>query len=275
MSLRPHGRASIDSRSPRALAVCDRCKFMVNHDTLRWQYQWQGPRLSSVGLLVCPSCYDTPQEQLRTVTLPVDPETIADARPENYVLADNPLSPLGYDPANAFLPTTQLGMSIGNMVMGAGVDAAFDGGVVVSSVATTVSRGFSNCANLANSVSGYNNWVGKNWDADATGTLATMPSTVPAQTHVVSSFTLIAPADQPFLLSGATGYRIQGSVNGVAWTTVKFGTTAGTAGEIITDDTITQAPYQYHRAVIQGDGISQVGIAQLVLNVSDGGANDI
>jgi len=275
MSFRPHGRASVNPRSPRALGVCDRCGFMYNHYLLQDQLRWRGPRLQSLGLLICDSCLDIPNEQERTFVLPPDPVPINFARPENYVVADNPVSGLGYDPANAFLPTTQLGMSIGNMVMGAGVNAAFDGGVVVSSVATTVSRGFSNCANLVNSISGFNNWVGKNWAADATGALTTTPSTVTPQTHVVSSFTLIAPADQPFLLTGTAQYRIQGSDNGATWSTLAFGTTAGTAGEIITDDAITQAPYQYHRAVIRGDGISQVGIAQLVLNISDAGANDI
>ena len=275
MSMRPHGKASIDARSPRALAICDRCQFMVNHGELRWQMQWRGPRLQNIRLLVCQSCYDIPQEQLRTIILPIDPVTIANARPENYAAADNPVSGLGYDPANAFLPTTQLGMNIGNMVMGAGVNAAFDGTVVTSSLGTTVSRVFSNSANLANSVSSYQNWVGKNWAADATGTLATLPSTVPSQTHVVSSFTLIAPSDQPFLRTGATGFHLEGSANGVTWTTIYSGTTAGTAGEIITANTTSQAPYQYHRVTIQGDGTSQVGIAQVALSISDAGNNEI
>lgn len=276
MSFRPHGYASIDARSPRALGVCDRCGRLVNHDTMRDQLRYRGPKLQSLGLLLCESCVDIPNEQERTVVLPMDPVPINFARPENYVIADNPASYLGYDPANAFLPTLQLGMNIGNLVMGAGVNAAFDGGVVTSSsLGTTVSRGFANCANLANSVSSYQNWVGKNWAADATGTLATMPSTVTAQTHVVSDFVLTSPADQPFLLTGATGYTLDGSADGVTWTTIYSGTTAGTNGEIITATTTSAAPYQYHRATLQGDGLSQVGIAQLVLNISDAGANDI
>jgi len=278
MSFRPHGYASIDSRSPRALGVCDRCGKLVNHDTLQDQLRYRGPKLQSLGILVCTKgCLDIPNEQERTVILPMDPIPINFARPENYVNADNPVSGLGYDPASPFLPATlQLGESIGNLVNGAGVNAAFDGGVnVSSSLGTTVSRNFSNCATLANSVLGFNNWVGKHWAADATGTLATLPSTVPAQTHIVSDFSLVSPADQPFLLSGATGYRLEGSANGITWTTIYSGTTAGTAGEIITATTTSQAPWQYHRASIQGDGISQVGIAQLILNISDAGANEI
>jgi len=275
VSMRPHGRATIDPRSPRALGTCDRCGFLVNHWTLQVQKRYQGPRLRDLGTLVCDSCLDVPNEQERTIMLPIDPVTTDNARPENYALADNPVSGLGYDPAAAFLPVSQHGMSIGNMTLGAGCDAAFDGGVVTSSLGTTVSRVFSNSANLANSVSSFQNWVGKNWAADATGTLATMPSTVPAQTHVVSSFTLIAPSDLPFLATGATGYRLEGSANGVTWTTIYSGTTAGTAGEIITATTTSQAPYQYHRVSIEGDGISRVGIAQVALSISDAGANEI
>ncbi len=277
MSFRPHGYASIDSRMPRALGVCDRCGKLVNHDTMQDQLRYRGPRLQSLGILVCSNgCLDIPNEQERTIILPMDPVPINFARPENYVNADNPASPLGYDPANSFLPVLQLGENIGNMTMGAGVNAAFNGQVnISSSLGTTISRGFSNCANLANSVSSFQNWVGKNWAADATGTLATMPSTVPAQTHVVSDFSLVSPGDQPFLRTGATGYQLEASTDGVTWTTLYSGTTVGTAGEIVTVNSTFLTAYQYHRATIQGDGISQVGIAQLILNISDAGPNDI
>lgn len=276
MSLRPHGRGYVSARTPRALAICDRCGFMVNHGKLRWQYQWQGPRLNNTRILVCPDCYDTPQEQLRTFVLPMDPIVIPNARPENYSFADNPASHLGYDPANAFLPVGQRGMSIGNLVMGAGVESAFDGAVVTtSSLGTTISRQFSNSANLANSVSSFQNWVGKNWAADATGTLATLPSTVPSQTHVVSAFTIVAPSDQAFLRTGATGYRLEGSNNGATWTTIYSGTTAGAIGEIITANTTSQGLYQYHRINIQGDGVSQIGLAQVSFDISDAGPNEI
>lgn len=266
--MRPHGRASIDARQPRALAICDRCQFMVNHDTLRWQFRWRGPQLTNIRLLVCPDCYDIPNEQERLIVLPVDPVTIANARPENYALADNPASYLGFDPANAFLPIRQLGMNIGNMLGGAGVNAAFN---------SAANKPFSLSANLTISNSSYQNTVGKNWAADATGTLATLPSTVPAQTHVVSSFTLTAPNDRPFLNSttGVTGFHLDGSVNGVTWTTLFSGTTAGLVGEVITANTTSGAPYQFHRIAIQGDGLAGVGIAQALLNISDAGNNEI
>lgn len=271
MSLRPHGRAEISATNPRAVGLCDRCQFLYNHDTLRWQWQWRGPKLQNIRLLVCRECYDKPQEQLRTFVLPIDPVPISNPRVEDYAGADNPVHTLGYDPANLFVPTAQRGFNIGNLTLGAGVNAAFDGWLA-GGVAT---RRFPSCANLANSNSSFDNWVGKNWNADATETELTMPSTAPEVTHTLSGFTLYAPSDQPFLSTGATGYRVQGSNDGVSWTTLYSGTTAGTAGEVITVDSMSGAPYPYHRVSIQGDGISQVGIAQAVLNISDAAPNEI
>lgn len=84
---RSHGRASISARAPRALAICDRCNFQFNHDQLDWQYQWAGVKLQNIRLLVCKSCMDKPQEQLRTIILPPDPVPIQNPRP---------LGPTGY-----------------------------------------------------------------------------------------------------------------------------------------------------------------------------------
>jgi hypothetical protein len=136
------------------------------------------------------------------------------------------------------------------------------------------SRRYAVCANLANSNSSFN-WVGKNWAADATTGSLTTPSTVPAQTHIVSSFTIVAPSDQPFLRTGTTSYFLQGGANGITWSTISSGTTAGTAGESITINTTAQAPFQYHRVAVLGDGISQVGIARVSLNIADAGQNEI
>lgn len=269
MSMRPHGLASIDARAPRALGVCDRCGFLYNHDQLRWQFDYKfGSRLFNLRLLVCRTCYDIPQESGRTIVLPPDPIPIRNARPEDYAGADNPASYLGFDPANGFLPTSQRGMNIGNMTGGAGVDAAFN---------ANANKPFWLSANLTVSNSSFQNTVGKNWAADATGMLATLPSTVPAQTHTVSSITLTAPNDRPFLntATGVTGVHLDGSANGVTWTTIFSGTTAGTVGEVLTASTTSATPFQFHRIVIQGDGLSPVGIAQAVLNISDAGANEI
>jgi hypothetical protein len=268
--MRPHGRADISARNPRALGVCDRCGFLYNLDRLQWQWDWQqGPRLKNLRILVCPDCLDVPQENGRTIVLPPDPVPVANARPEAYALADNPASYLGFNPATVFsTPASSLAVNIGNMTLNAGVNAAFDASVNKRSVM---------CAGLSVSNSSFQNWVGKNWGVDLSGTSLTLPSTVAVLTHTVSSFTITAPNDAPFLnaLTPATGFHLDGSFDGTNWTTLYSATTAGTVGESITASTTTGAAYPYHRIAIQGDGFSAVAIAQAQLNISDQAPNDI
>jgi hypothetical protein len=269
--MRPHGNAQISARAPRALGVCQRCGFLFNLDDLQWQFDWQqGPRLKNLRIKVCRTCLDVPQENGRTIVLPPDPVPVAYPLPEDYVGADNPLSTLGYNVADNFLPLPRqsLGGNIGNMTLNAGVDAAFNS-------ATNKRAEF--CAALAVSNSSFQNTVGKNWSADPSGTSLSIVSTVAVQTHVISSFALYAPNDRKFLNSatGITGFHIEGSSNNSSWTTLYSGTTAGTVGEIITATSTSLLPFQYHRVAIQGDGISAVAIAQAIFNVSDGAPNDI
>lgn len=268
--MRPHGHAQISARAPRALGICQRCGFMYNLDALQWQWDWQqGPRLFNLRIKVCRTCLDAPQENGRTIVLPPDPVPVAYPLPENYVAADNPLSPLGYNVADAFLPLPRqsLGGNIGNMTLNAGVDAAFNG---------VTNKRAQYCAALAVSNSSFQNTVGKNWWADPSGTSITLPSTVAPVTHTVSSFTLYAPNDRRFLNSatGVTGVHLDGSSNASTWTTLYSGTTVGTVGETITG-VVAGGAYQYHRVAMQGDGISAIAIAQAILNVSDAAPNDI
>lgn len=79
------GRARTNSAQPEAFAVCDRCSLWTNFSRLRWQYQWQGAALANIRLLVCPECYDVPQQQLRAIVLPPDPVPIINARTENFL----------------------------------------------------------------------------------------------------------------------------------------------------------------------------------------------
>jgi hypothetical protein len=242
---------------------------MYNRDQLQWQWDWQqGPRLFNLRILVCPTCLDVPQESGRTIVLPPDPVPIANPRPENYALADNPLSPLGWNVADMFRPLTPQTGNIGNMTLNAGVDAAFDG-------VTNKRAPYSAALSVSNNST--QNWVGKNWNAFPSGITATTPTTAATVTHVVSSFTLYAPADAKFLNSatGITGYSIDGSADSLNWTTLASGTTAGTIGEIITGSVGSGTAYQYNRATITGNGISAVYIAQAVFNVSDAAPNDI
>ncbi len=86
MAWRPHGRARVNPRSPRAWAICDDCGFTLNHEDLSWQYEWQGPRLVNQRLLICDRCQDQPQPQLRTIVIPQDPPAILNPRPERYTV---------------------------------------------------------------------------------------------------------------------------------------------------------------------------------------------
>lgn len=269
--MRPHGRAVINPRRPQALGICQRCGFMYNLVELRWQYDWKfSPRLFNQGIRVCESCLDIPQMSGRPFVLPPDPLPVAFALPESYAAADNPISPIGYDVANMFTPqpAQSLGANIGNMVLNAGVNAAFDG---------VVNKRAGVSAALSVSNSSFANTVGKNWNAYPSGISISLPSTVAAITHVVSSFTLTAPNDQKFLNSatGITGFHLEGSNDNATWATIYSSSTTGTVGEQITATTTSATPYAYHRINIQGDGISAVAVAQVQLNISDAAPNDI
>lgn len=78
------GRARTSSRNPQAFGVCDRCALWYNHVNLKWQYDWAGASLINKRILVCDTCYDTPQNQLRAIVLPADPMPVVNPRTEPY-----------------------------------------------------------------------------------------------------------------------------------------------------------------------------------------------
>jgi hypothetical protein len=80
------GRATINPSDPRALGVCDRCGALYNLHVLRYQFQWAGTAMVNKQLRVCPTCYDTPSEFLRTIILPPDPPPVWQPRPEPYLV---------------------------------------------------------------------------------------------------------------------------------------------------------------------------------------------
>jgi hypothetical protein len=82
------GRARTSSTNPQAHAICDRCGFRYNHVNLRWQYDWRGASMQNIRLLVCNTCYDVPQEQLRAIVVPADPVPIVDPRVQDFVAAE-------------------------------------------------------------------------------------------------------------------------------------------------------------------------------------------
>jgi hypothetical protein len=78
------GRAQTSSRNPRAFGVCDRCSIWYNRDRLNWQMDWAGASLINKRILVCNTCMDTPQQQLRAIVIPADPMPIVNPRVEPY-----------------------------------------------------------------------------------------------------------------------------------------------------------------------------------------------
>jgi len=79
--------ACVDTTNPYAWAMCDRCGFWYNREDLVFQYEWAGMQLYDTGVLLCITgnhCYDTPNEQLRTIILPPDPPPIINARVPNF-----------------------------------------------------------------------------------------------------------------------------------------------------------------------------------------------
>lgn len=76
------GRAHTSASNPRAFAVCDRCGIWYNQFKLIFQFEYAGASLVNRRLLVCPTCLDVPNEQLRAIILPADPVPISNPRPE-------------------------------------------------------------------------------------------------------------------------------------------------------------------------------------------------
>jgi hypothetical protein len=108
------GFARTDPSNPQAHAICDRCGFRYNWVDLKWQMDWRGAALQNLRILVCSDCYDTPQEQLRAIVLPADPDPIINARVESFADAETDYltasAPVTYDPKTYIpvYPTTTI-----------------------------------------------------------------------------------------------------------------------------------------------------------------------
>jgi len=260
--MRPYGKAEIDPSNPRALAICDRCGSMWNHYRLRWQYDWRGTKLLNTRFLVCPDCYDEYQQNgQRTIILPADPVPIMNARMENYVAADSPLSAIGANPT----PSLQFySAQIGTMTKAAGIPAAFDGNANKPSFLSAM---------IVTPNSSFGNYVGINWAEYPGGTFPAGLDT-PVLTHTLGNWKITAPNDSVF---GSTGYVVQGSpidTTWSAWTTLASGNTAGTVGETISGSVTTGGRFQFHRVAFWGGG-GPIAVAQVQFSVTDGSSTGV
>lgn len=236
--MRPHGRAQTSRTWPRAHAVCDRCGGRYNHDVLKTQPYWAGPQLQTKNILVCPTCWDVPQENIRTIMIPPDPIPIDNPRPEAYTQDDNPISGLG--------------TNIGSMVDWGGLGAAFDG---------HVSKQARFCCAVVFATNSFSNTAGKRWSATA----QPVPSQAELQQINVTRFTIYAPSDSGFWTLGPVDYAFQGSNDGLTWTTLYNNTGTGTVGEIIDITSLTGGFYSYHRINFSGTGGGTIMLSQLVI----------
>ena len=105
------GRARTSSSNPQAFGVCDRCGIWYNLVNLRWQYDWRGATMQNIRLLVCNTCYDEPQTQLRAIVVPADPVPIEQARIQDFAAASTDYQtitqPTVYDPTTGIpIPST-------------------------------------------------------------------------------------------------------------------------------------------------------------------------
>lgn len=82
------GRARTNPSNPQAHAICDRCGFRYNRVDLNWQYDWRGATMQNIRILVCNTCMDTPQEQLRAIVVPADPVPIVQPRTQDFAQAE-------------------------------------------------------------------------------------------------------------------------------------------------------------------------------------------
>ena len=234
---RPHGRAKVDRFNPNAWATCDSCGFLYNRKDLDWQTEWYGAKVQQTNMLRCYRCLDVMQEQHRVIILPADPVPIENPRIERYGIGNNPMDTIAITFGRGSQPV------FGTMTQGGGLKAAFDG---------NPAKPFALCAATYVSISG-DNTIGRNWLAIAQTTAG-----LSANQIIVN-----APVNGRFLGSGATGWRLDGSNDGLSFTSITSGTTLGTIGEVI-NTSVSPAPfYLYHRFVLTGDGSHSVAVASL------------
>lgn len=249
--------------------MCENCGFLYQLSDLRWQYEWAGSRLVNQRQLVCETCNDAPQEQLRTVVLPPDPDSLFNVRPANYVQDDNPLSVTGVS-ANFSQPS--YGSRIGNLTGAGGINAPFDGNPVKPVRLSATNVGVSN--------SSYNNYIGINWQGNVNNMGMPTDLLPPVIRHSLTSFTVYAPTDATFLRGTTTNWVVQASDVATtlfsAWTTVSSGTTTGVAGESFTvtvTSTFTNPTSQFHRVAFQGNGVQYISVAEVEFSVAELGGD--
>jgi hypothetical protein len=241
--MRPHGRARISPTKPQAQAVCDRCYRRLSHSDLSWQFEFAGPQLQNLRILVCRECLDKPQEGLRTLILPPDPVPIENPRPENFVSDDNPISPLGFDVTGMY-NAANTGANTGNMTGGGGLDAPFWGADAKPSWMSALGPG-----SAGNIIKNFSYGPGPTTPSSlSTGTLS----------YSIQQVVLTSPSNALFGGGGGKAgpcvLSLNGSSNGSIWTTIASANVQGVNAEVITlyssNFTGSAGPWPYVEAVL-------------------------
>lgn len=93
MGVRGLTRNYADSRRPEAIGYCDRCNCRWYHRELSWQFDWRGPKLANLRILVCPVCMDEPYPFNKPIVIGPDPYPIQDPRPGYLAQQAGPAPP--------------------------------------------------------------------------------------------------------------------------------------------------------------------------------------
>ncbi len=76
-------RPRFSASDPQALAICDGCGFLVQHNHLREQKDYRGGSTPvGLGTWVCASCQDMPQPYFSRQLLRPDPVPVRNPRPD-------------------------------------------------------------------------------------------------------------------------------------------------------------------------------------------------
>jgi hypothetical protein len=141
-----------------------------------------------------------------------------------------------YNSASSALIADGTGTVLGNATAEGGNAAAFNG--------TTGCTAGSNCAAVATSNSGYNNYVGKDWGS--------------GNTKTITRFIVYGPTDASMLGGTSTTCKLQGSIDNFSSSVVDLATTVSISGNASTTDTTsgitTTTAYRYHRVNCNGNG---------------------
>lgn len=140
---RPHGQyARVNPQNPEAFAQCDRCGFWRNMSDLVWQVEWAGTHIYNERILVCQDrCFDTPQEQFRTIILPPDPPPILNARVPNFAYEEQTIRILQF---NSQPFTVGQVFEADVLTSDSGIILTDDDGDVLTGNATTLTPGLPN-----------------------------------------------------------------------------------------------------------------------------------